>query len=389
VFTPLRLGGLALRNRVLKAATFEGMCPEGRPSEALLEHHRRIAAGGAAMTTVAYCSVSADGRTYGHQMLMSAEIVPALRRLTDAVHREGAAACLQLGHCGFFASRDVIGSRPLGPSVIWNTYGLSFARAMSAHEIRRVVADFGRAAALAIEAGFDAIEVHVGHGYLLSQFLSPYSNRRDDDYGGSTERRARFTLEVLRAVRDAVGPERPVLAKWNLRDGFAGGLEIDESIAAAELVAAEGNAAALVLSGGFVSKTPLFMLRGDVPLRDMVRVQDSAVRKLGLVLFGRVFVQRYAYEEAFFRDEALKMRARLRLPLVLLGGIKSLDVMERAMDDGFEMVAMARALIHDPDLPRKLERGEVARSGCVPCNRCIAEMDAGGVRCVLGQGPHS
>ena len=379
-FTPFALGSLRLRNRIVKAATFEGMCPGGAPSEALVAHHRAVAAGGAAMTTVAYCSVSPEGRSYATQMLIRPEIVPALRRLTDAVHREGAAASLQLGHCGYFADRRVIGGRPLGASRKLNLYGLSLARPMTEEDLRRVIGDFARAAGLAREAGFDAVELHFGHGYLVSQFLSPFTNRRRDRWGGSLENRMRLGVEILRAVRLAVGGESPVLLKVNLRDGFPGGLELDEAIETGRRLEAEG-ASALVLSGGFVSRTPLYMLRGDVPLRQMMAVQDRWWARLGLFLFGRLLVEAYPFEEAFFLPEARRMRAAVRLPLMLLGGIKSAATLAGAMEGGFDLAGMARALLHDPALPRKLERGEAAASGCVPCNECIAEMDRGGVRC--------
>ena len=386
-FTPLRLGGLELRNRIVKAATFEGMCRGGAPTDALVGHHRAIAAGGAAMTTVAYCSVAPDGRSYATQMLIEPGIVPAIRRLTDAVHREGAAASLQLGHCGYFADSGVIGGRPLGPSRVFNTYGLSFARPMQENDIARVTADFARATALARDGGFDAVELHFGHGYLVSQFLSPFTNRRDDGYGGSLANRLRFGVEILRAVRATLGPEFPVLAKVNLRDGFPGGLEVEDAIEVARTLEREG-VSGLVLSGGFVGRTPLYMLRGDVPFRDMAAAEKKWVRKVGLYLFGRLFVQEYPWEETFFLDAARRVRAAVRLPLVLLGGIVSREGLSRAMSEGFELAGMARALLHDATLPRRLERGEVERSGCIPCNRCIAEMDRGGVRCVRSAAPH-
>jgi 2,4-dienoyl-CoA reductase-like NADH-dependent reductase (Old Yellow Enzyme family) len=221
-FAPARLGPLSLRNRIVKAATFEGMCPGGTPSEALVALHRRIAQGGAALSTVAYCSTAPDGRTYDHQMWMREDIVPILRRLTDAVHAEGAAAALQVGHSGLFASRSVAGSRPLAPSRVFNTYGLSFSRPMTGEDMARVAGDFARAAALAGEAGFDAVELHLGHGYLLSQFLSPATNRRRDAFGGPLDARLRFPLEVVRRVREALGPGRALIAKTNLSDGFPG-----------------------------------------------------------------------------------------------------------------------------------------------------------------------
>ncbi|MFH2010995.1 MAG: NADH:flavin oxidoreductase [bacterium] len=380
VFSPGRLAGLTLRNRVIKTATFEGMCPGGAVSDALIEHHREIAAGGAGMTTVAYCSVSPEGRTYGHQMLMREEILPDLRRLTEAVHGEGGAAALQLGHCGNFASKKVIGCKPLAPSRVFNLYGMSFPRAMNASDMDRVAGDFARAASLAREAGFDAVELHYGHGYLISQFLSPYTNRRKDEHGGSLENRLRFPLDVLRRVREAMGPEFPVLIKMNLSDGFRRGLQLRESVEVARALEA-GGATALVLSGGFVSKTPLYMMRGNVPVREMVKVQDRWFRRVGLALFGRIFVQTYPFEELFFLDESRQVREAVGLPLVLIGGILSRAGLERAMEEGFDFVALGRALIHDPEFLHKLEAGAVERSECDQCNRCIAEMDAGGVRC--------
>ena len=379
-FTPFTLGGLRLRNRIVKPATFEGMCPGGLISDALVEHHREVAAGGAALTTVAYASISPDGRSYATQILVGPEAVPGLSRLADAVHREGAAAALQIGHCGYFANPRVIGGRPLGASRLFNTYGLSFARPATEEDLARVVGDFASAARLARDAGLDAVELHFGHGYLVSQFLSPFTNRRTDRWGGRLANRARLAVEVLRAARAAVGPEFPILLKVNLRDGFAGGLELEESIAVARVLEAEG-ATALVLSGGFVSRTPLFMLRGEVPVARMAAGQDRWHARVGLSLFGRLLVQAHPYAEGFFLEEGKAMRAAVRLPLVLLGGVKSMETIDRALAAGFELVGMGRALLHDPALPRKLERGELLSSGCVPCNECIAEMDRGGVRC--------
>ncbi len=380
LFTPFSLGPITLKNRIVKPATFEGMSPNGAPSPALLEHHRAVAAGGAAMTTVAYCAVAPDGRSYATQLLMTPAIVPALNDLTDAVHAAGGLASLQLGHCGYFADSRVIGGRPLGASRLFNTYGLAFARAMSEPDLGRVVDDFARSSRLAVDAGFDAIELHFGHGYLVSQFLSPFTNRRSDRWGGSLENRARLAIEITRAVRAAVGRRVAVLAKLNLRDGFPGGMEIDDAISTAKLLEQEGLDG-LVLSGGFVSKAPLYMLRGTVPLGPMIEVQPRLIAKLGLYLFGRLLVQEYPYEEAFFASEAKQLRAAVRLPLMLLGGLKRRAVLDQALADGFELVGMGRALIHDPELPRKLERGERDGSECVPCNECIAEMDRGGVRC--------
>lgn len=383
-----RLGPLTLRNRVIKAATFEGMTPRGIPTEALVAHHRALAAGGVGMTTVAYCAVSADGRTFGDQLWMRADVVPGLRRLTDAVHAEGAAVSLQLGHCGGFSKNaDVRGRGPLGPSFALNAYGLvaglPFVRAMTERDIARVVDDFGDAARLAVAAGFDALELHLGHGYLLSQFLSPALNRRRDRFGGELENRLRLPLAVVRRVRDTVGAGVAVLAKTNLRDGFRGGLELPDAIDVVRRLEADGIDA-VVLSGGVTSRTPFYLFRGRRPLREMIAVEKSALQRLVLRALGPSVIREYPFEPLFFLPLAREVRRAVHLPLVLLGGALSLDDLDTAMRENFEFVAMGRALIADPDLVDRLQRGAATRSRCTSCNACVAEMDRGGVRCVLG-----
>jgi len=386
-FAPARLGALALRNRVIKTATYEGMCPGGVPSDALVEHHRALAAGGVGMTTVAYCAVSADGRTFGEQMVMRPGTVEPLRRVTDAVHAAGGAASLQLGHCGWFTKNEELSTwLPRGPSLVVNQYGVSAGKPlglpMRERELAQVPLDFARAALLAHEAGFDAVEIHLGHGYLLSQFLSPATNRRTDRWGGSLENRARLSLETLARVREALGPSTPILCKVNLRDGFRGGLELEDCVALARLLEA-GGAAALVLSGGFTSRSPFYLFRGRRPLAEMIAAEPSRLQKLALRWFGARVIREYPFEEMFFLEQARAVRAAVRMPLVLLGGIVSRANVDRAMAAGFDFVALGRALIADPDLVRRMQADASARSRCTHCNACVAEMDTGGVRCVL------
>jgi len=383
-FSPGRINGLTLRNRVIKTATYEGMTPGGTPSPSLTRHHVDLAKGGVGMTTVAYCSVSQEGRTFDGQLWMRPDVLPPLRALTDAVHAAGAAVSLQLAHCGYF-TKNPRTKRPLAPSARLNPYGLTkglgWAKAMDREDMARVIAEFAAAAVSAREAGFDAVEAHVGHGYLLSQFLSPWTNERTDDYGGSLENRLRFPLEVVRAVRAAVGPTFPVLAKMNLSDGFEGGLTIDEAVEVARQLEKNG-VDALVMSGGFVSRSALFLMRGERPLKQMVQVEKSWLQKGALAVLGPFLVPKVPFTPMFFLEDAKKIRAAVKLPLVLLGGITDKAHLQRAMDEGFEFVAMGRALIYEPGLIGKYQRGEAEKSSCVPCNQCITEMDRpGGVVC--------
>lgn len=386
-FAPGKLGPLTVRNRTIKTATYEGMSPRGVPSPALVEHHRTLAAGGVGMTTVAYCAVSADARTFEEQMVMTDDNVAPLRVLTDAVHAEGAAVSLQLGHCGFFTKNgSARGGRPLGPSRAFNAYGLMagvpFASAMTERDMERTAEEFAMATRRAREAGFDAVEIHLGHGYLLSQFLSPATNRRRDRYGGELENRLRYPRRVLAGVLAAAGAKLAVLAKINLSDGFAGGLEIEESTTIAKRLEADG-VHGLVLSGGFTSRTPLYLLRGARPLHAMISVEKDPVQRLVLRLLGPHVIRPYPFEEMFFLPLARKVRQVVTMPLALLGGVASVDNLEVAMREGFDFVALGRALIADPTLINDFASGRKTRTRCNRCNECIAEMDAGGVRCVL------
>lgn len=382
-FSPGRLGPIELRNRIVKCGTNEGMSERGLVTDRLVAWHREFADGGVGMTTLAYCSVAADGRTFRDQVWMREEAAPGLARFADSMHEAGARAAIQLGHAGWFATPHAIGGRPIGPSRTFSPHAQSISRAMTEDDVARVVSDFGRATRLAVDCGFDAIEVHAGHGYLLSQFLCPWNNRRTDRYGGSIENRARFPREVLRAVREAAGGRAAVYAKFNMDDGFRGGLSVEDGVEAARMIEADGSVDALQLTGGHTTRTPFFLMRGAVPLADMVRNQTSLVRRLAFHWFGRRLIREYRFEEAFFRPLARRFRAAVRLPLMLLGGITRLDTMQEALAEGFDFLALGRGLIRDPDLVRRLETGVATASRCVPCNRCVVEMDRGGTRCPM------
>ncbi|MFO8010867.1 MAG: NADH:flavin oxidoreductase [Dehalococcoidia bacterium] len=381
VFTAGAIDGLRLRNRIIRSGCFEGLCQEGMVTDGLIEHHRRVAEGGVAMTTVAYCSVTFDGRAFGHELWMREEVLTDLRRLTDAVHDEGAKASIQLGHCGFFASRSEIGTRPIGASRKFCLFRMSICKEMTEGQIEGKIEDFARAAGLAKEAGFDAVEIHSGHGYLLSQFLSPWTNHRKDRYGGSLENRARFPASVIKRTREIVGPDFPIMVKMNQRDGFKGGLELDEAVEVARIFEASG-AGAVIPSCGFTARTPLYMMRGNVPSADMARNQSNPVLRLGLILFGRFMVEEYPFEPTFLLEGARRFKEALKIPVIYIGGVLSLYDMERVMDEGFEFIEIGRATVRDADFVKRLQSGEISGSDCDHCNRCIAAMDAGGVRCV-------
>lgn len=386
---PADLGPIRLRNRVIKSATFEGVTTDALVTDALIDFHVAVGAGGAGMTTVAYLAVSPEGRTERDQIYWRPEVLPGLRRLTEAVHATGAAVSAQIGHAGPVANSRSNGLPSLSPSTRPNPLSMSWDRAASEADIRRIIDDHARATRHAIEVGFDAVEVHLGHNYLASSFLSPKINHRKDSWGGSLERRAEFARRILQAVGEAADGRIAVLAKMNMADGVPGGLWLDESLLFAQMLERDGHVDALVLTGGSSLLNPMYLFRGDVPIREMAETQNGIV-KLGMKLFGRLVFSHYPYEPLYFRDYARQFRDAVNLPLVLLGGITDLAGMNAAMGDGFEFVAMARALLREPDLINRIRAEASTESLCIHCNLCAASIFTG-TRCPLARasGPKS
>jgi 2,4-dienoyl-CoA reductase-like NADH-dependent reductase (Old Yellow Enzyme family) len=382
-FAPATLGPITLRNRIIKAATYEGLSRRGLVTRELIDFHRAPAAGGVGMTTVAYCAVAKDGRTDRNQILWRDEALPGLRTLTDAIHREGAAISAQIGHGGPVAEARSNRSPALAPSKRLNTTAFNVSKPASLQDLVRVVGAHADAARMAERAGFNAVEVHLGHNYLASSFLSPKLNRRKDEYGGSLLNRARLARDIARAVHDAVGGRLAVIAKLNMEDGARGGFGVPESIQVAQWLEQDGTVDALELTAGSSLLNPMYLFRGDAPLRDFAAVMPQPIR-LGVHLFGRRILRSYPYEDAYLREQALRVRAAVRLPLVFLGGVTSRPVIEQAMDDGFQFVAMARALLREPDLVRRMHQNPTTPSLCDHNNRCMP-TNYTGTRCVLIQ----
>ncbi|HTR70659.1 MAG TPA: NADH:flavin oxidoreductase [Mycobacteriales bacterium] len=387
VLEPARLGPLTLRNRIVKAATFEGSTPKGQVTDRLVEFHSRVARGGVGMTTVAYCAVSPDGRVQRHCLVLDADTAKELRRVTDAAHAEGAAVTAQLGHAGLVADAKSNRMKSLAPSRRFSPPAKGFVPAATTEDLARITDHFAVAARNAIEAGFDAVEVHLGHGYLLSSFMSPRLNRRTDEYGGSWEARARFPREVVRAVREEVGDAIAVTAKFGMSDGVAGGLWLEESIPIAQQLEADGALDAIELTGGSSLENAMYFFRGDVPLAEMLETQPAYVRP-GMRLIAPRLFPAYPFEEGFFLPYARQFRAALRMPLIYLGGVNRPDTAQLAIDDGFDFVAMGRALLREPDLVARWSAGRNDEGLCVHCNKCMPTIYSG-TRCVLVEGPEA
>ncbi len=376
IFTPFNIGPVTLRNRIIRSAAFENMAYGNRPSQDLYDYHVAVARGGVGMTTLAYASVNRSGLSFEGQLWMREEIVPELKRITDAVHAAGAKCSIQLGHCGNMTHRSTCGCMPVGASGGFNLYSPTFVRALKVPEIDALVEDFGHAVELAREAGFDCVEIHAGHGYLISQFLSPYTNHRRDEYGGPLENRMRLMRRVMRRVMEAAGNDIGVLVKMNMHDGFRGGMQEDECLEVAHELERLG-VHAIVLSAGFVSRAPMEVMRGAMPLRTMAHYVPFFKYlwfKPLLLLAGRRIIPTVPYREAYFLEDALKFRAAVKLPLIYVGGMVSRQKMEEVLAAGFDGLQMARALIRDTDFVNKLQSGAVDRSPCGHSNYCIGRM---------------
>lgn len=374
LFTPAAIGPLTLRNRTIRSAAFESMCPGNAPSEQLLEYHRSVASGGVGMTTIAYAAVAQSGLSFERQLWIRPEIVPGLRRVTDAVHREGAAASIQLGHCGNMSHKSICGVLPVGVSSGFNLYSPTLVRGLRSEELPQLAKAYGESVRLAREAGFDAVEVHAGHGYLISQFLSPYTNHRKDAYGGSLENRMRFMDQVMEEVMEAAGSDLAVLVKTNMRDGFRGGMEIEEALQVARRLVHDG-AHALVLSGGFVSKAPMYVMRGAMPIRTMTHYMDCWWLKYGVRMVGKWMIPSVPFREAYFLEDALRFREAIpEIPLVYVGGLVSRPKIEEVLGHGFEFVQMGRALLNEPGFVNRMRDDAQARCSCGHSNYCIARM---------------
>ncbi len=374
LFTEASIGPITLRNRTIRSAAFESMCPGNAPSQQLLDYHRSVAAGGVGMTTVAYAAVAQSGLSFDRQLWMRKEIVPGLRKLTDSVHKEGSAASIQLGHCGNMSHKKICGETPVGASSGFNLYSPTFVRGLRKDELRLMAKAYGNAVRLARESGFDAVEIHAGHGYLISQFLSPYTNHRKDEYGGSLDNRMRFMDEVMAEVMKAAGNDMAVLVKMNMRDGFKGGMDIEESLQVAHRLVNDG-AQALVLSGGFVSKAPMYVMRGAMPIKAMTHYMDCWWLKWGVRMAGHLMIPTVPFKEAYFLDDAMLFRKEIKnIPLVYVGGLISREKIEDVLDKGFEFVQMGRALLNEPGFVKRMKLDVNARCTCKHSNYCIARM---------------
>ena len=387
-FSPANINGLTLRNRIIKAATFEGKTPNGVPGSALEQLHKRICEGGTSMTTIGYCAAESDGRISNQMMYMGEENREPLTKIIQSIQATGCKVSGQLSHCGNFSkNKELKSRRPLGPSrginMLGLVEGLPFAGKLTVPEIKERVAVFGRAATFMKSVGFDAIEIHFGHGYGISQFISPITNKRTDEYGGSLENRMRFALEILAAVRQAVGDDFPILGKISMTDGVKGGVSYADSIEIARMLD-NGGIDAIVCSGGTSSMNPMLLFRGDSIVKGLLEQEKNPLMRLGLRIMGPKMFKEYPYEEMYFLESAKKIKEAVKCQVVYIGGVCTNESIEKVMDAGFDFIQLGRGLLFDPDFVENAQKDPNYKNGCTHCNLCATLIEhPDGIRCVL------
>ena len=359
LFEETTTNGLTLTNRFVRSATWEGMCDaDGRPSLKLALCYRDLAAGGVGLIITGYAFVRPDGKQLPGKMgIHTDDFAAEMGSLTSAVHHEGGKICIQLVHAGGQTTSKVAGRRPLAPSAVKAEQYPEEPDAMSKRDIDEIVGAFGDGARRAMNYGFDAIQLHAAHGYLINQFLSPLTNRRTDGYGGPAENRCRFLLEVYRRVRSEVGPDFPIFIKLNGSDNLEGGLDISDAVLAAHLLDEEKIDAIEVSGGTSASGT-------RTPVRTKI---DKPAR------------------EAYNLALALKIKKSVRCPIMAVGGFRSLEVINNAVvENGVDYISMSRAFIREPGLIKRWKEGDHSPARCISCNGCFKPgLKEGGIYCVV------
>lgn len=358
LFETTTINGMTLRNRFVRSATWEGMCEEdGRPTQKLADCYRALARGGVGLIITGYTFVRIDGKQMpGSMGAQSDDFAQQATALCAAVHEEGGKLCMQLVHTGG-QGRAQGGNRLLAPSAVVTPQFSVLPSEMSLQDIDEVVTAFGLSAGRAKTWGFDAVQLHAAHGYLINQFLSPLTNQRTDSYGGSIENRCRFLMEVYRRVRAAVGATFPVLVKLNGSDFLEKGLEIDDALYAAQALDKAGIDA-IEVSGG----TPASKERA--PIRTKIETRE---------------------QEAYNLPLAVPIKSAVRCPVMVVGGFRSFDLIQSVLDKGeADYVSLARPFIREPELVKRWQAGDRSRATCISCNGCYRPgLREGGIYCIV------
>ncbi len=359
IFEPTKINGMAIKNRLVRSATWEGMCaPDGKPTEKLINCYRDLALGGVGLIVSSYTYVRPEGKQLPGKMgIYTDDFAADFQKLTAAVHEADGLLAVQLVHAGGQTDTSIAGRQPLAPSGIKVDQYPQEPAELTREEIKDIIGAFGESARRARDWGFDAVQFHGAHGYLINQFLSPHTNLRTDEYGGSVENRTRFLLEVYHKVRETVGSDYPVMIKLTGSDNMDNGLVNEDAVYAAGKLSEAGIDAIEISSGTSASGA-----KG--PARTKINNPEK---------------------EAYNLDPAQQIKKAVSCPVMTVGGLRSFEVAEKAIQAGnMDYIAMARPLIREPGLPNRWLQGDRSPARCISCNGCFQPgLEEGGIYCVV------
>ena len=358
LFDQTTINGMTLENRLVRSATWEGMCDaEGKPGQKLIDFYRTLARGNVGLIITGYTFISPEGKQLPGKMgIHTDKFADVMKDMTDTVHNEKGKICIQLVHAGGQTDTGNAGRQPQAPSAVKIDQYPELPAEMTTEDIARVITAFGTGARRAKNWGFDAVQIHGAHGYLINQFLSPLTNQRKDEYGGSIDNRCRFLLEAYQAVRSAVGPDFPVMIKLNGSDNLAGGLTIEDAVYAAKALDKSGIDC-IEVSGG----TPAS--GNQSPARMKINSPEKEAYNLSL---------------------AKQFRAAVKCPIMVVGGFRSFEVAEKTIRESADYISMARPLIREPGLAKRWQAGDRSPARCISCNSCFMPgVKEGGIYCVV------
>jgi 2,4-dienoyl-CoA reductase-like NADH-dependent reductase (Old Yellow Enzyme family) len=396
VFERTLLAGIKLKNRIIRSATHEGMADEkGLPTEKLKKLYISLAKGDAGAIITGYASVRADGKSslFAMTMIDSDESIPAFKEITDAVHEYETPIIMQVAHCGRQTRSKSTGYPPVAPSAIRNTFfSEETPKELSEDEINELINDFASAIVRTKKAGFDGVQLHLAHGYLLSDFLSSHSNHRKDKWGGTTENKYRVIGEIFRKAKEQVG-DYPILVKINAYDGRENGMRIEEAVRIAQMLEISGCAAIEVSCG--VSEDGLYTMRGEQLPADAALKYTFKYKTLPTIVkaianpFLKTFMKQPKPLLKYNFDAAVQIKMAVNIPVIVVGGINNLDDINHIIRNDIDFVSMSRPFIVEPDIVSKFNKGIQTKSKCIMCNYCVIIAEERPLKCHYGKLPRT
>jgi 2,4-dienoyl-CoA reductase-like NADH-dependent reductase (Old Yellow Enzyme family) len=378
LFSPMKIGNVELPNRFVCSATHEAMAKEtGEVSNELIKRYERLAKGGVGLSITGLMSVHPSGRGYKYETGIHHDgMIDGLTKLVDRVHQAGGKIAFQLAHCGRQTTKDMIGQTPLAPSSRGrDPVNFVKPREMTENEIMETITAFGASAKRAVAAGADGIQLHGAHGYLISEFLSPFFNIRTDSWGGSDKNRFRFLKKVFQEVKKMVPDGYPVLVKLNADDHTP-----KEGITATLAAKYTGWLAELGIAGvevscGTSNYSYMNMCRGDVPTPELVKSLSWWKKPIGRLMISKL-EGKYELKEGYNIEAAKVIKPVLGdTPLLLVGGMRTVSHMEEVLENNYaDFISMSRPFIKEPFLVNKIKEGKMDKVSCVSCNRCMAAL---------------